>query len=435
MISPLSVVYRPGVFPQGLLLLLALAGCSSEDGSQSLAAGDATVFEGARLITGDGAQPVEDAAFLVENGRFTQVGRGGELDIPVGAARVDLAGKTVMPAIVNAHMHLSSDREERIEQLEHTAYYGAAAVVSLGQDVGEAPFRIREEVVPNGARSLTAGRGITRPEPGRTEAPYWVDTEEEARSAVQELAGQEVDIVKIWVDDRGGQYPKMTPALYGAAIEEAHSHGLLTTAHIFALEDAKGLLRAGLDASAHGVRDQDVDQEFLTLVRERPDFVYLPNLPDPGLSRELSWLSGTVAPEPLATLQAGATGGAEPSEAFAIQARNLDQVNQAGVTIAFGTDGSTPWAVHLEMEDMVRAGMSPEAVIVAATRNSAELMRIDDLGTIQPGKSADFLVLDANPLDDITNTRRISSVYLRGSPVDRDALSAKFIAASRNSGG
>jgi imidazolonepropionase-like amidohydrolase len=430
-----SVVHHPSALHRGLLLLLALAGCSSADEGQSPAAADTTVFEGARLITGDGAQPIEDAAFLLENGRFTQVGRRGELDIPVGAVRVDLTGKTVMPAIVNGHMHLSSDREERIEQLEHNAYYGTAAGTSLGSDVGEAPFRIREEVVPNGARALTAGRGITRPEQGRSEAPYWIDTEEEARSAVQELAGQEVDIVKIWVDDRGGQYEKMTPTLYGAVIEEAHRLGLLVIAHIVLLEDAKGLLRAGLDAFAHGVRDQDVDPEFLTLLTARPDFVYLPNLPDPDLARDLSWLSGTVAPDQLAIMQAAATGGAEPSEAFAIQARNLNQANQAGVTIAFGTDGSTPWAVHLEMEDMVRAGMSPEEVIVAATRNSAALMGIDELGTIQPGKSADFLVLDANPLDDITNSRRISSVYLRGSPVDREALSAKFIAEGVRSGG
>ena len=195
--------------PSLFLLAIMSTSCSTEDGAQSSGMSATTVFEGARLIVGDG-QAIEDAAFVVEDGRFTQVGRRDEVEVPEGASRVDLSGKTVTPAFINAHMHLAVTREERIEQLQHNAYYGAAAVASMGQDSGDVPFQIRVEIIPGASRSLTAGRGITRPEPGRSEAPYWVDTEAEARAAVRELADQGVDIVKIWVDDRGGQYEKLT---------------------------------------------------------------------------------------------------------------------------------------------------------------------------------------------------------------------------------
>ena len=410
-----------------LLTLVSTAACSGGESARPADPSTVTVFEGARLITGTGAPATEDAVVVVEDGRFTAAGRRGEIEIPEGATRIDLTGKTVVPAFVNAHMHLPSERTELIEALRHNAYYGASAVFSLGSDVGDVPFQVRDEIIPGTARFFTAGRGITRPEPGRSEVPFWIETEEEGRSAVQELADLEVDIVKIWVDDRGGQYEKLTPGMYAAIIDEAHRVGLRVTAHIFNLEDAKGLLRAGIDAFAHGVRDQDVDDEFLALVH--PNLVYVPNLPDPGIARELDWLSGTVPPIQLAELQAAATERPEASQPYGIQARNLVRVAEAGVAVAFGTDGSSPWAVHLEMEDMVRAGMSPDEVIVAATRTAADFMGLADLGTIEAGKSADFVVLDANPLEDITNTRQISRVYLRGAQVDREALSRELTGA------
>ena len=398
---------------------ILMVGCGGSDGN-------VTVFEGARLIVGDGSAAIEDAVFVVEGDRFTAAGARADVEIPEGATHVDLSGKTVMPAIVNAHVHLSSMREDRVGQLQHMAYYGAGLVVSLGQDTGDVPFEMRDEAVPDGARSRTAGRGITAPEPGRSEVPFWLTSEEEARAAVQELAAQDVDFVKIWVDDRNGQYERLSPALYGAVIDEAHSNGLRVTAHVFRLEDAKGLLRAGIDAFAHGIRDMDIDDELLELWNERPDVVLIPNLPGPGVAEDLAWLSGSVPSDQLQEMQERSTDRPRAQESFGIQARNLDRLNQAGVTIAFGTDGSSPWAVHQEMADMVRTGMSPAEVIVAATSTSAELMELDALGTVVAGKSADFLVLDANPLDDITNTREIAAVYLRGTAVDRDALGTRF---------
>ena len=414
----MSAVLRLGA----VLAAILVAGCAGPE-----TGGEATVFEGARLIVGDGSAAIEDAVFVVEGDRITQAGQRADVEIPESATRVDLSGKTVMPTLVNTHVHLASTRAERIDQLQHMAYYGAGLAVSLGLDDGDVAFEMRDEVIADGARSRTAGRGITAPEEGRTEVPIWITSETEARTAVQELAANQVDLIKIWVDTRNDQFVKLTPALYGAVIDEAHSEGLRVTAHIFNLEDAKGLLRAGIDAFAHGIRDRDIDDELVALWSERPNVVLVPNLPNPGVAGDLSWLSGTVPAADLQRMQEAQRDRPAAQESFGIQARNLARLSQAGITVAFGTDGSTPWAVHQEMEDMVRSGMTPAQVIVAATRNSAELMQMTDIGTVEVGKSADFIVLDANPLDDITNTRRISEVYLRGTAVDRETLGARFI--------
>jgi imidazolonepropionase-like amidohydrolase len=419
---------RHRAFLAGLVSIAFLLAVGCSPGGEAPQATGVTVFEGARLIAGDGSEPIEDSAFVVENNRFTAVGRRGQVNVPAGAARVDLTGKTVMPAIIDSHKHLAADnRETLVNQLQHLAYWGIGVAASLGQDTGDLAFQVREETIPNAARLRTAGRGITAPEPGRTEAPYWVKTDEEARTAVRENAAKKVDLIKIWVDDRNGMFQKLSPALYGAVIDEAHKNNLRVTAHVFTLQDTKGLLRAGLDAFAHvGVRDKDIDDEGLALFKERPNLMLVPNLPDRGVAVDMSWIGETVPAEELKRVQDGATDRPPVQQTFGIQARNLAKLNAAGTKIAFGTDGNVAWAAHVEMADMVAAGMTPAQVIVAATRNSADILQLSDVGAVQADKSADFIVLDANPLDDITNTRRISAVYLRGTEVDRAAYRARL---------
>jgi imidazolonepropionase-like amidohydrolase len=415
----------------GLVVFLSLVVLlTAKIESQAPQTNGATVFEGARLIVGDGSAPIENAAFVVQNNRFTQVGRKGQVTGPAGAAHVDLTGKTVIPAIVDAHTHQPQTREALIDSLQHKAYYGVAALISLGQDPGDLPYQIRQEVLPNAALFRTAGRGITAPEPGRTDIPYWITTEAEARKAVQELAAKKVDMVKVWVDDRDGKYKKLSPELYRAVIDEAHKNNLRVTAHIVYLDDAKELLRAGIDGFAHTVRDKDVDDEYIALVKKRPNFFQVPNLPDRGVKTDLSWVSTVPAPELQKQQAAVAADRPEVQKTYAITARNLARINKEGILIALGTDGNVPWAHHLEMEDMVAAGMTPAQVIVASTRNAAQVLKLNDLGTVASGKSADFIVLDANPLENITNTRRISAVYLRGAAVDRAGLRSRWVGKS-----
>ncbi len=374
-----------------------------------------TAYEGARLILGDG-RVVENGTIVVQGARITQAGDAKEVKAPADAKRVNLAGKTVMPMIIDTHVHLSGKRESLVRDLKQRAYWGVSTAMSMGTDNIEL-LPMRDETIPGAARFLSAGRGITRPEPLRP--TIQINTEEEGRKAIQENAKLKVNIVKIWVDDRFGKVPKITPAQYAAIIDEAHKLKIRVTAHIFEMEDAKGLMRAGLDAFAHGVRDKDADDETIAMFKQRPNIVLNPNLPDRGVQVDRSWLKPGMSAEEFAAVEKDNTDRPKAAAFHAIQARNLAKMNAAGVRIVLGTDGNRAWGPHEEMEDMVLAGMTPAQVIVASTRNGAEFLRIADAGTLDAGKSADFIVLDANPLDNITNTRRISAVVLRGAPRDR----------------
>jgi imidazolonepropionase-like amidohydrolase len=373
-----------------------------------------TAYEGARLIVGDGSV-VESGTIVVDGARIAAA--GSTVQVPPGAARINLAGKTVMPMMIDTHVHLSPTRERIIIDLKRRAYYGVSTVLSMGADLYPM-LPLRHENIPGAARFLSAGRGITMPEPGRMTAPHWINTEAEAVKAVQELVDQKVDMVKIWVDDWRGKYKKLTPEIYGAIIREAHAKGLRVSAHIFEMEDAKGLMRAGLDAFAHGVRDKDIDDETVAMFKERPQLFLIPNLPDRGMKTDLSWLRAGLPADVVDNLEKTNQDRADLQAFYGIQARNLAKLNAAGVKITMGTDGNRPFGAHDEMRDMVAAGMTPMQVIVAATRNGAEFLKLDT-GMLAAGKSADFIVLDANPLDDIANTRKISAVVLRGVPVDR----------------
>ena len=412
-------------------------------------------FEGARLIDGSGGEPIDRAALQVEDGAFVWVGRQGEREVPAGAIRVDLAGKTIVPALIDAHQHLgltnvkdgthSTDNYTRanlIEHLERSAYHGVAATMSLGLEFDEPlAFELRDAVMPNAARFLTSGRGIAAtPMAGpqsdyRLGIPRGASTAAEGRAAVTELHGHGVDIVKIWVDDRRGAVPKLEAEVYRAIIDEAHARGMRVTAHLGStsgLADAKDLLRAGVDGFAHTVRDRDIDAEYMELVREYPHVWTIPNLPgSPVTHDDLPWLSETLPPFEVENLrrQAEQLETEGPGASFEVQCRNLARNREAGMIIGMGTDSgvSVGWTTHTELRDMARCGLSPMEAIVAATRANAAILGLGDLGTVAAGKSASFVVLDADPLEDIENTRRIAAVYLRGEPVDRGALRARFM--------
>ena len=252
---------------------------------------------------------------VVDGAKIVQAGAAADVRVPAGAARVSLAGKTVMPMLVDTHVHLSPTRDGIVRDLKLRAYYGVGAALSLGTDTYEV-LELRGQAIPGAARYLSAGRGITMPEPGRTTVPYWVTSEAEGRKAVEELAGAQGRHRQDLGRHPGWEVQEaVTPEIYGAIIDEAHKRGLRVTAHIFELEDAKGLIRAGIDAFAHGVRDRDVDDELMAMLKQRPNLVVTPNLPDRGVKVDLGWLQGRAC----------------RAEEFAkLEAANTDQSDGAG---------------------------------------------------------------------------------------------------------
>ena len=424
------------------------------------------VLKGARLIDGTGRPAIENSVLVIEGDRVVAAGKAGAVSIPKDAVVQDLSGKTIMPALINLHGHLglSSNgadaipghytQENVVKQLNKYLSYGVATVASFGQDE-DAIFSVRDgQHAGNvgGARVYTAGHGFLE-YTGKSypnDSRYRPQTADEARADVRELAVHHPDYIKMWVDDGLGHGTKMQPAVYQAIIDEAHKQHIRVFAHEFYLGDAKSLLAAGLDGFAHSIRDQPVDDDLMktmkarnvflipTLVRDEVLFAYADNLP---------WLND---PFFLAGLEPGALaiirspenidkGRKDPDIAkyragLQMGKKNLKTLSDAGVKIAFGTDSGIPtrfpgFFEHRELQLMVEAGLTPMQAIVAATGTNAEILGgAKEFGTLQPGRKADFMVLDGNPLDDIHNTEKLSAVWQSGKTVP--SVSAK--AASGN---
>jgi imidazolonepropionase-like amidohydrolase len=447
-------------------VLLALATLHSVrlNSSQSRPSASIVLYEGARLIPGDGKPPIASAAMLVENGMITKVGTKGSVTPPRGALRIDLSGKTVMPTLIDAHGHPGFQRgltytaenftrETIMDDLNRALYFGVAVVQSQGIEKGDLTYQIRDDQEAGrlgGARLRIAGRGIGAPNAGPGGAAYAgiayeVTTEAEARKAVEELAAKKVNLIKIWVDDRNGRAPRLSANLYRPIIEEGHKRGLQVNAHVFYHTDAVDLVNAGIDGFVHLVRDKEMDDALVASIVRRNIYV-TPNLsPEWNTYSELPhWLRDgdplmtlleqSVSPPVIARMRKAyenrdAAAVQRTRTQYAILQRSLAKLAKANAKIALGCD--TGLEDHLfglseqhELESMVNAGMTPMQVIVAATSVAAEYLKLDKMGVLAAGKEADFLVLDANPLDNITNTQRISKIYVKGVEVDRNSLRA-----------
>jgi imidazolonepropionase-like amidohydrolase len=412
-------------------------------------------FKGARIIDGTGKPPIENGVLVVDGEKIAAVGG----TIPKGARVIDATGQTIIPGFINAHGHAglvvngankadAYTRENVAAQLLTYERYGVLSVLTLGLNrdlVYELRDESRKGTLP-GAALFTAGRGIgapggAPPVPSQPDQVYRPNTAQEAIADVKETASHHADYLKIWVDDVYGKFPKLEPEIFAPAIAEAHKDKLRVASHIFYLADAKQVIKDGVDALAHSVRDAPVDDEIVGLMKKKGTY-YVPTLnvdesffalaDDPSLLDD-PFIQNALSPDVIAKFKSAEWRNkmlsdpnlAKNRAAHETAKANLKKLQDAGVHIAFGTDsGANPqripgWAEHRELELMVKAGLTPMQALVASSRGSAEMIGLHDRGTLAKGKRADFIVLSANPLEDIRNTRKIAAIWHGGKDVTK----------------
>jgi imidazolonepropionase-like amidohydrolase len=431
-----------------LVFLLLLAGLSHAQ---------ITVLRHVTVIDGEGGAPRRNAALIIDGEKIQSI-TAAEVSPPKEATVIDLAGKFIMPEIVNAHGHVgllkgtklaaeNYTKENVVRHLLQYQDYGVGAVLVMGTDQ-DAAYAWRAESREGklaGALYYTAGRGFgvaggLPPAAMGADSIYRPNTPEEARKDVDELAAHHPDIVKLWLDDFWGQFPKMKPEIYAAIIDEAHKQHLRVAAHVYHEEDAQRLVDNGVDALAHSVRDAEIPDslvaemkkknltyigtmsldEFLTAYGDDPAWLNDPffrNALEPGVYEMITsaQYKKSVQDDKKTPLETAAQ---------LIEKKNLKKLFDAGIPLALGTDsGATPtrafgFAEHLELQLLVDAGLTPLQAITVATKNGAEFLHAaDEFGVLRRGLKANFIVLDKDPSADIRNTESISAVWKDGKKV------------------
>ena len=420
------------------------------------------LFQNASLIIGDGSV-LTNHDLLIENGLIVSLGEN--LPPPDTGLVVDLQGKWVMPALIDAHAHLgfqsrqswgadNYDLENLTDNLEQYAYYGFGAVFSAGSDPAEIAQLLTATVRSrNNLPEFLYAAGLAPPGEGpnnqfleqtsqvqaRTgyQVLYGVTDPESARQTVTDLALKGFEFLKIWVDDRGGSQTKLAPEIYRAVAQHAGEAGLKVFVHQQSASDMLDLISAGVDGFLHGRIGRDFTDGLIERAVQSDVFV-IPNLGLGELRREAigedqfltpflsQGLRESLSASEIRQMQPerDATNESELIAGFArIEAGDLDLV--------LGTDaGAVPghpfgYTGHRELEIYVRLGMSPMGALRSATSLAAKHLGLRGLGLLEPGKQASLLILNSDPTSDIRNTRDIHSVYLNGQRVDRSAIASR----------
>ena len=432
------------------VFLALLIGPSTDANAQT------TALRGARVIDGTGGAPIDNATIVIRDGRIVAIGPSAGTPVPSGAEVVDYTGKTIIPGLISDHSHVgifvglkaapdNYNRDSILRQLKQLEAYGVTTVMALGLN-GPLFYELRPELHAGrlpGADLFGAdqGIGVVGGQPSAAVVPVGEnqvsrpDTVEMARESIRQMAARKTDMVKIWLDSAGGLMPKLKPEVYSAVIDEAHKNGLRVAAHIYDLDDAKAVVRAGVDVIAHGVRDKPVDPEFIDMMKAQ-SLWYIPTIvldytnfafaEHPAWTRE-PFFQRALHPAVRAQLDdpdyrertLGMPATAKNRAAVVTNKQNLKAIHDASVRVGFGSDSGVGLRIpgvaeHLELALMVEAGLTPMQAITNATSNAAALLKLDDRGVLASGKLADLVVLDGDPIADISNSRRIHAIWHRG---------------------
>jgi imidazolonepropionase-like amidohydrolase len=448
-----------------LVLTCSLAGCGNDAGgtdgkTAGTGSGEVTYYFGARIIPGDGSPAMDDMSFIVTGGKFTTVGPFKEVLPPKGASRIELTGRTITPVFVNlaaqpgmnagkVYGSKNYTRDSVTADISRYAYYGVMGILTAGTDAGDLAFSVRDELREGrikGARLFTAGQGIAAkgggPQ-GLADTTIQVSGAADAKRAVTDLADKKVDAIRLWMDDGNGKGAKLKPEMFTAAIEEAHKQKLKVFAQVFALNDAKELVKAGVDGFVSSIRDTEVDDALIAemkaknvllapaLTSAEAKFVYAdkPDWLGEQTMREVypAQLAGYLLDPAVVSRFNRNSELSALRQQYAMALKNLKKLSDGGVRIGLGTNSGAAdtYPGYFELREMIAmtdAGMKPMDVIKAATSVSAAALGIDDLGTIAVGKTADFLAMPNNPLEKMTNIKDVGSLYLNGVEQERSAL-------------
>ena len=446
-------------------LMAVLASLPALCGTAHAQAARPVLLRHATVIDGTGQPAQADTDILIENGHIAATGHG--LKPPAHARTLDLSGTSVLPGLISDHSHVGQvsgthngaenyTRANILSELAQYEHYGVTTVVALGLNRSPLFDDLRREQhagLNPGADLFGVDQGIGAPDGVPPENMFHIGPDQvfrpttpaETRAAVDRMVDEGTDLIKLWVDDfRNGvpgarPLPKMRPAIYRAAIAQAHARGKRIAAHIHDLADARALVAAGVDILAHGVRDRPIDPALLNAMRtqgtgyiatlslDEAGYIFAEHpewLDDPFLSFGLSPALRQQFADPAwraRTLAAPLTAAAH--RALAMNMQNLMAVYRAGIPTGFGTDsGATPvripgFAEHREVRLSIMAGLTPLQAITLATGDAARLMHLTDRGTIAPGQWADLLVVQGNPTVEPAALDRIRQVWHRGQPV------------------
>ena len=443
-------------------LSLILTGCGAPEEIPAPDGAGALALVGGQLIDATGAAPIADSVIVVRDGRIESAGPRDTTPVPEGAETLDVTGKTIIPGLVNLHVHYREGPEEIERQFRSQLHYGVTTARSTGSDSPERVAYLLESAGrPDAPRTYTAGTGFSYPGGFNAAGRNAPTTEEEARELVRNQTALGVHFIKMWVNEVAEPGLKIPPEIRAAIVDEAKQNGAIPVAHIDDEADGRQLIEAGLRDFLHStvltfgpgsgvpMDDPEPSAEFirmcldndvyftptLSIVQNRWHFAEHPELlDDPELRAAFDLynpdaLAGWDDPARRAEVMED-PGFEDRKAAFRQLLDFVKTMHDAGVAVALGNDAGTPnvpfgWGMHHEMEMYVEAGLTPMDAIVAATATGAAQMPPvgeADFGTLEAGKVADLIVLNADPLSDIANTLEIDRVMRRGEWVDRSGF-------------